>query len=119
MVTDDFGDPDIDLEAATADADLRDLLSEVPASSENPDRGALIEVVIAAAWPGGTPPTAEELALDPDFDAVIGIAVDVDDVAEVDGPDVGDGEADDVLGDADPWTQDPGWDAPDGSDDQG
>jgi hypothetical protein len=66
------GDPSVDLDAAIADAVLRELLGTVPAAV-NPrgpgdeHRAAVIEAVIAAAWPDSTPPTVDELDADGEY----------------------------------------------------
>jgi hypothetical protein len=137
-VTDEYGDPEIDLEAAMADAVLRDLLGDVPVpdSADDPDRASLIEVVLATAWPDGTPPAVEELEHDPDFDAVMDIADVSEEADNFDAPDVSDGDDYDAPDgddydapdgddydapddDADSWADDTGLDSPDGLDDQG
>jgi hypothetical protein len=130
-VTDDYGDPEADPQAATVDAALRDLLSDIPAEAvADPGRTSMIEVAIATAWPDGTPPTVDELAHDPDFDAVMAIAgatdADLsadDDVSAVADdfvvPDTSDADDGDVEDATDGWHDDADWDSPEGSDEQG
>lgn len=124
-MTDEYGDPEIDLEAEMADAVLRDLLSDIPADAgAGPDRASMIEVAIATAWPEGTPPTLDELAQDPDFDAVMAIAAatDADAAADADdfvAPDSSDADDDGAEDATDGWADDADWDSPGGSDEQG
>jgi hypothetical protein len=66
------GDPSVDLDAAIADAVLRELLGAVPATVQprgpgGEDRAAVIEAVIAAAWPAATPPNVDELNADIEY----------------------------------------------------
>jgi hypothetical protein len=71
-VADEYGDPEVDLDAAMADAVLRELLGDIPSEpsvADAGDRAAAIEALLAAAWPNGTPPTVEELAADPETSA--------------------------------------------------
>lgn len=71
-MVDEYGDPEVDLDAAMADAVLRELLGDIPAEpavADVGDRAAAIEAVLAAAWPNGTPPSVEELAADPENSA--------------------------------------------------
>lgn len=125
-MSDDYGDPETDPEAAMADEILRDLLSDVPPDAvTDPDQASMmIEVAMATAWPDGTPPSIDELAQDPDFDAVMAIDVAADDEVSAvpdgyDAPDGGD-ETDDGGQDvADELADDTDWDASDGSDEQG
>lgn len=122
-MTDDNGDPDVDLEAETADAALRNLLSDIPADAGvDPDRAAMIEVAIATAWPDGVPPTVDELAHDPDFDAIMTLAAvnDTDDFDAADDFDVPAGDPDDGADDAaDDFGDDSDWDSSDGTDELG
>lgn len=126
-MTDEYGDPEIDLEAEMADAVLRDLLSDFPADVvADPDRVSMIEIAIATGWPDGMPPTVEELAHDPDFSVVMGISEDPGDVQHVadiagaddhgtqDASDV----SDDTAGVVDGWADGGDWD-PAGPGEQG
>ena len=66
------GDPSVDLDVAIADAVLRELLGAIPAAAQprgpgGVDRAAVIEAVIAAAWPAATPPTVDELSADVEY----------------------------------------------------
>ena len=78
-MTDEFGEPELDLDAAIADATLREALADLPESGvdvgDGPDRIAMIEGLITAGWPDDAPPTMAELADDPgfaDFMAAVG-----------------------------------------------
>ena len=71
-MADEYGDPELDLDAAMADAELRELLGDIPSAppvGDAGDRAASIEALIGAAWPDGRPPTVEELAADPENNA--------------------------------------------------
>ena len=118
-------DGDLDFDAEMADAVLRDILGNVAESPDDPKRAELIEVVMATAWPDGTPPTAEELASEPDFAAMMEIAGGTDDAVDdadddFDSPDTFDTPEDDVNDDdADGWGDGDDADAPGGEDDPG
>jgi len=93
-VADEYGDPEVDLDAATADAVLRELLGDIPSEpqvADAGDRAAAIEALLAAAWPNGTPPTVEELAADPENSAFMD-AMATDEAGDAD---VGESDADD------------------------
>lgn len=65
-MNDDYGDPDTDLDAAMLDHMLRGVLNDIPADYAGPvaDVAAHVQQALAAAWPDGQPPTAEELGSD-------------------------------------------------------
>ncbi len=92
-MVDEYGDPEVDLDAAMADAVLRELLGDIPSAPPVGDAGdpaASIEALIAAAWPNGTPPSVEELAADPENSAFME-AMGADDAGDAD---VGESESD-------------------------
>lgn len=130
-MTDEYGDPGNDPEADAADAVLRNLLSDIPAGAvDDPARASMIEVAIATAWPDGVPPTADELAHEPDFDAMMAITDATDatvggdstdddvssaaeDFVSLDGSDF-DGDGVDEV--ADGLADDADWNPPEGTD---
>ncbi|MFF2113799.1 hypothetical protein [Rhodococcus koreensis] len=82
-MVEEFGDPESDLDAAIADQELREVLTRIsvePAVVDpaGTDRAAVIEELIARAWPDGYPPTVDELAADPEFAGVADVPDDAD-----------------------------------------
>jgi hypothetical protein len=102
-VVDEYGDPEVDLDAAMADAVLHELLGDIPSEAfvaDAGDRAASIEALLAAAWPNGIPPTVEELAADPENSAFMeAMGTDEAGDADVGESDAADDSGHDVSGD--------------------
>lgn len=119
---DDDGDPELDLDAAIAEEELRELFAAAPLADPgavNQDIPALsIADLIAQGWPDGMPPTVEELAADPgyaEFLAAVGEEYDsgTDADAVIPQPDTAEHHGfHDTFSDSD---HDPGWGSSDGS----
>jgi hypothetical protein len=128
---DEYGDPEVDLDAAIADSTLREALGELPepGAGDGPPAGRVeaIEALIESAWPDGTAPTVAELADDPgfaDFMAAVGAGYDGGlDVAEVANDSTTDGHHHHDADTSFDWQHaDPGFDAgvlPDSAHDDG
>lgn len=98
-VVDEYGDPELDLDAAMAEAELRDRLAHewpvpAPDADDAADRAEAVADVIALAWPDGTPPSVDELARDPGFaDFMAAMGADYADAADFAGAADGDTDA--------------------------
>ncbi|MGW5153335.1 hypothetical protein [Rhodococcus koreensis] len=68
---DEYGDPELDLDAAIADDTLRELLATLPTGEDAAETFAGVDVyaevqaAISVAWSEGRPPSPDEFATDP------------------------------------------------------
>lgn len=69
-MSDEYGDPETDLDAAILDDTLRELFTDIPeeVTVSEVDSVAWIREAIEVAWPDGTPPSAQEAYADSEAD---------------------------------------------------